>query len=106
MNESAISPGSALVAIFLLWGLASALDQPLLDEEPAQALPVEQAKPVASPPVRLLCHVDQDEPRIPWPPPQRGVPHISLVSFRATQGDRHQQPVWPSFSLRCFVIDE
>lgn len=106
MNESSISPGWALVAIFLVWGLAGALDQPLLDEEPAEALPVEQAKPVASPPVRLLCHVDQDEPRDPWPPSQRGVPHISLVSFRAAQGDRHQQPVWPFRSLRCFVIDE
>ena len=106
MNESCISPGWALVAIFLLWGLAGALDQPLLDEEPAQARPIEQATPVALPTVRLLCHVDQDEPRAPWPPPQRGVPHISLVSFRATQGDRRQQPVWPSLSLRCFVIDE
>lgn len=106
MNESAISPGWALMAIVLLWGLASALDQPLLDEEPAEALPVEQAKPVASPPVRLLCHADQDEPRAPWPPPQRGVPHISVVSFRATQGDRHQQPVRPSRSLRCSVVDE
>jgi hypothetical protein len=106
MNESAISPGWALVAIVLLWGLAGALDQPLLDEEPAEALPVEQAKPVASPPVRLLCRVDQDEPRAPRPPPQRGVPQISLVSFRASQGDRHQQPVRPSLSLHCFVIDE
>jgi hypothetical protein len=104
MNESSISPGWALVAIFVLWGLAGALDQPLIDEEPAQALPVEQAKPVA-PPVRLLCQADQDEPQAPWPPSQRGVPHISLVSFRA-QGDRHQQPMWPSRSLRCFVIDE
>jgi hypothetical protein len=105
MNESSISAGWALVAIFLLWGLAGALDQPLIDEQPAQALPVEQAKPVA-PPVRLLCHPHHDEPRVPWPPSQRGVPHISLVSFRATQGDRHQQPMWPSRSLRCFVIDE
>jgi hypothetical protein len=106
MNESAISPGWALVAIVLLWALAGALDQPLLDEEPAEALPVEQAKPVASPPVRLLCHVDQDEPQAPWPPSQHGMPQISLVSFRATQGDRHQQPVWPFRSLRCIVIDE
>ena len=105
MNESSVSPGWILVAIFLPWGLAGALDQPLIDQEPAQALPVEHAKPVA-PPVRLLCHVDQGEPRGPWPPSQRGVPHISLVSFRATQGDRHQQPMWPSRSLRCFVIDE
>jgi hypothetical protein len=34
------------------------------------------------------------------------MPQISLVSFRATQGDRHQQPVWPFRSLRCIVIDE
>ena len=64
MNESSISPGWALVAIFLLWGLAGALDQPLIDEESAEALPVERAKPVA-PPVRLLCHLDQPEPRAP-----------------------------------------
>lgn len=106
MNESSISSGRALVAIFLLWGLAGALDQPLPDEEPAEVLPVEQAAPVASPSVRLLCHVDQDEPRDPWPPSQRGVTHISLVSFRAAQGDRHQQPVLPFRSMRCFVIDE
>ena len=105
MNESSISPGWALVAIFLLWGLAGALDQPLIDEEPAQALPVEQAKPV-SPPVRLLCHADQDEPLAPRPPSRRSGPHLNLVSIRATQGDRHQQPVWPSLSLHCFVVDE
>ena len=105
MNESSISPGWTLVAIFLLWGLAGALDQPVIDEEPAQALPLEQAKPVA-PPVRLLCHADQDEPLAPWPSTQPSVPHVSLVSFRTTQGDRHQQPLWPSRSLRCFVIDE
>ena len=105
MNEFSISPGWALVAVCLLLGLAGALDQPLVDEEPAQALPVEQAKPVA-PPVRLLCHADQDEPQAPWPPSQRDVPQISLVSFRATQGDRPQQPMWPSRSLRCFVIHE
>lgn len=105
MNESSISPGWTLVAIFLLWGLAGALDQPLIDEEPTPALPVEKVKPVA-PPVRLLCHANQGEPRAPWPASQRSVPHISRVSFHATQGDRHQQPVWPSLSLRCFVIDE
>ena len=70
MNEFSISPGWALVAIFLLWGLAGALVQPLIDEEPAQALPVEQAKPFASP-VRLLCHADQDEPPAPGPPSAR-----------------------------------
>ena len=29
MNPAPISPGWALVAIFLLWGLAGALDQPV-----------------------------------------------------------------------------
>mgnify|MGYP000507024898 CR=1 FL=1 len=67
MNESSVSPGWALVAIFFLWGLAGALDQPLIDEEPAEALPVERAKPVA-PAVRLPCHVEPDESRAPWPP--------------------------------------
>lgn len=84
-------------------------DSDVLDHETvsaAEALPVEQAKPVASPPVRLLCHVNQEEPRAPWPPPQRGVPHISLASVRATQGDDHQQHFWPLHSLHCFVIDE
>ena len=105
MNESCISPGWALVAILLLWGLAAALDQPLIDEEPTQALPIVEAPPVA-PQVRLLCHIDDDEQRVPRPPSRRDTPQISLVSFREAQGDRHQQPVWPVRSLRCFVIDE
>ena len=78
MNGTPIRPGWALVAILLLWGLAGALDQPLSDEESAQAHSVEQAASVAMP-VRLRCHVDPDEPRDPWPPSRRGEPRSTLV---------------------------
>ena len=105
MNGTPIRPGWALVAILLLWGLAGALDQPLSDEESAQALSIGHAASVAMP-VRLRCQVDPDEPRDPWPPSRRGEPRSSLVSLHEATGDGCQQPVWPTRSLRCVVIDE
>jgi hypothetical protein len=105
MNGTPIRPGWALLAILLLWGLAGALDQPLSDEESAQALSIRHAASVAMP-VRLRCQVDPDEPRDPWPPSRRGEPRSSLVSLHEAKGDGCQQPVWPTRSLRCVVIDE
>ena len=105
MNGTPIRPGWALLAILLLWGLAGALDQPLINEEPAQAHSVEQAASVAMP-VRLRCHVDPDEPRDPWPPSRRGKPRSNLVSLHEAREDGCEQPVWPTRSLRCVVIDE
>ena len=105
MNRTPIRPGWALLAILLLWGLAGALDQPLSDEESAQAPSIGHAASVAMP-VRLRCHVDPDESRDPWPPSRRGEPRSSLVSLHEATGDGCQQPVWPTRSLRCVVIDE
>lgn len=76
MNESPIPSGWLLAVVFLLWGLAGALDQPPLDQEPAEVRPIEQAQAFA-PPVQPSCCVDGDEPE-------------------AT----------PSHFVRCFVIDE
>ena len=45
MNPAPISPGWALVAIFLLWGLAGALDQPLDDGEPSEGTAIDQPAP-------------------------------------------------------------
>ena len=45
MNPAPISPGWALVAIALLWGLAGALDQPLDDGEPSEGPAIEQPAP-------------------------------------------------------------
>ena len=100
-----ISPGWALVAILLLWGLAGALDQPPGDAEPSPGLVIDQAAP-AEPLVHLRCHFDPDGPGAQPPRHERGAPLISLVSLRESQGDRYRQLEWPSRSLRCFVIDE
>lgn len=105
MNPAPISPGWALVAIVLLWGLAGALDQPLDDGEPAAGPAIEQLGP-AEPPLNLRCHLEPEDPGTPQPGYRRGEPPIRLVSFRESQGDRHRHTEWPSRSLRCFVIDE
>ena len=105
MNGTPIRPGWALLAVPLLWGLARALDQPLFDEESAQAPFIEHEASVAKP-LRLRCQVDPYEPRDPWPPSRRGEPRSSLVSLHEARGDGCQQPVWPARSLRCVVIDE
>jgi hypothetical protein len=76
MNESSVPSGWLLAAVFLLWGLAGALDQLPLDQEPNKVRPVEQAQP-DPPPGRLLWYVDPDEAQ-----------------------------ARPPRSLRCFVIDE
>lgn len=105
MNPAPISPGWALVAFALLWGLAGAPDQPLDDGEPFAGPAIEQLGPVG-PPLHLRCHPEPEGPGTPHPGYRRGEPLIRLVSFRESQGDRHRQTEWPSRSLRCFVIDE
>lgn len=105
MNPASISPGWALIAIVLLWGLAGALDQPLDDGEPSEGHAIEQPAP-AEPLLHLRCHPEPEGPGTPQPGYRRGEPLIRLVSFRESQGDRHRHTEWPSRSLRCFVIDE
>lgn len=98
MNGDPIAPGWARLAILLLWGLASALDQPPTDAAPSPAPAIDRAVP-AEGFVRLRCNVDPDEPRVQPPP-------IILVTVHETQGDRHRQSVRHSRFLRCVVIDE
>jgi hypothetical protein len=105
MNPAPVSPGWALVAIFLLWGLAGALDQPLDDGEPSEGPAIGQSAP-AELLLHLRCHPEPEGPGTPRPGFRRGEPPIRLVFFRDSQGDRHRQTEWPSLSLRCFVIDE
>ena len=105
MNPAPISPGWALVAIFLLWGLAGALDQPLDGGEPSEGPAIDQPAP-AEPLVHLRCHPKPEGQGTPQPGYRRGEPLIRLVSFRESQGDRHRHTECASRSLRCFVIDE
>ena len=53
MDQAQISPGWALFAIFILWGLAGALDEPIEDTGPL-------VEPAAEPfrAIRLQCEVD------------------------------------------------
>jgi hypothetical protein len=105
MNPAPISPGWALVAIFLLWGLAGALDQPLDDGAPSEGPPIDPAAPT-EPLLHLRCHFEPEGPGTPQPGCRRGEPLIRLVSFLESQGDRHRQTEWRSRFLCCFVIDE
>ena len=105
MNTAPISPGWALVAIVLLWGLAGALDQPLDDGEPSEGNALEQPAP-AEPLLHLRCHPEPEGPGTPQPGYRLCEPLIRLVSFRESQGEGHRQTERPSRSLRCFVIDE
>jgi hypothetical protein len=101
MNPAPISPGWALVAIALLWGLAGALDQPLDDGEPFEGPAIEQPAP-AEPLLHLRCHREPEGPGTPQPGDRRGEPLIRLVFFRESQGDRHR-PVRSLNDLDWFV---
>lgn len=105
MNTAPISPGWALLVIFLLWGLVGALDQPLGDDEPSEGPAIDQPTPT-EPLLHLRCHLEPDGPSTPQPGYRRCEPLIRLVSFRESQGDRHRHTECASRSLRCFVIDE
>jgi len=80
------NPAWALVAVFLLWGLAGGVAPPEFDEDLPHAVAVEETAD-QRPPLRLLCHAD-------------------LVSYPAVRGDRASQEVWPAHALRCFIIED
>ena len=75
MNPAPISPGWALVAIFLLWGQAGALDQPLDDGEPSEGNAIEQPAP-ADLLLHLRCQPEPEGPGTPQPGDRRGEPLI------------------------------
>ena len=107
MDQSPISPGWALTAIVILWGLAGALDQPL-DEGPS-----EQHEPSAEtwtsdpyPTVQLLCVRDQETPSTHLPSGAQGKVHPGLVRHVLPTGDvpRGMDHV-ASPVLRCHVLN-
>lgn len=102
MDQSTISPGWALTAIVILWGLAGALDQPL-DEGPS-----EQHEPSAEtwtsdpyPTVQLLCVRETN-----LPSGAQGKVHPGLVRYALPTGDvpRGMDHV-ASPVLRCHVLN-
>jgi hypothetical protein len=107
MNQSTISPGWALTAIVILWGLAGALAQPL-DEGPS-----EQHEPSAEtwtsgpyPTVQLLCVRDDETPSTNRPSSAQGKVHRGLVRYALPTGDvpRGTDHV-ASPVLRCHVLN-
>lgn len=107
MDQSPISPGWALTAIVILWGLAGALDQPL-DEGPS-----DQHEPAAEtwasdsyPTVQSLCVRDQETPSTHFPTGAQGRVHPGLVRHVLPTGDvpRGMDHV-ASPVLRCHVLN-
>lgn len=102
MPRASISPGWGLLAIFILWGIAGGLDQPLqaseayAETEPTQAMP----------PIRLHCQ------------PVAAFPDEDTTTGKARSADRPRvlltaAPVRarralavPPTALFCLVIDE
>ena len=103
MQRPLISPGWALVLVFVLWGLAGKLDEPLDDDmqspAAAPAVPSGVERESVFPPIRLLCYAD--------PPTQDGAglgsPRSTLVTYQhLRQTDaRHN-----AHRLHCVVIDD
>lgn len=102
MDQAQISPGWALFAIFILWGLAGALDEPIEDtglpERPAAAEPFRA--------IRLQCEVDDVAASGDVLTERRPI-EVSLASFCIPAGTPAPQPRRPPpTTLRCLVIDE
>jgi len=107
VDQSPISPGWALTAIVILWGLAGALDQPL-DEGPS-----DQHEPAAEtrtsdpyPTVKLLCVRDQETPSIHPSTGAHGKVHPGLVRYVLPIGDVPRGMDHVAFPvLRCYVLN-
>lgn len=107
MDQSPISPGWALTAIVILWGVAGALDQPL-DNEPwdQRELPAETWISEPRPTEQLLCVQDQEQPSPHLPSGAQGMAQPHLVRHVLPTGDvpRGMDHV-ASPVLRCDVLN-
>lgn len=102
MDQAQISPGRALFAIFILWGLAGALDEPIEEIGPPGQPPA--AEPFRT--IRLQCEVDDVAASGDVLTERRPI-EVSLASFRIPAGAPPLQPRRPPpTTLRCLVIDE
>ena len=102
MDQAQISPGWALFAILILWGLAGALDEPIEDTRPPEQPPA--AEPFRA--IRLQCEVDDVAASGDVLTERRPV-EVSLASFRIPARAPAPQPRRPPpTTFRCLVIDE
>lgn len=102
MDQAQISPGWALFAILILWGLAGALDEPIDDTGPPEQPPA--AEPFRA--IRLQCEVDDVAASGDVLTERRPVA-VSLASFRIPARAPAPQPRrLPPTTFRCLVIDE
>jgi len=104
MNRPLLSPGWALVIVFLLWGLAGALEEPFAvgRVSGAEAPWIPSARLV-----RLACEPDFSEgPEVyrPGNPGNRDTLRPSLVTFR-TAGAGCPASEQPVGTFRCHFID-
>lgn len=104
MDQPQISPGWALLAIFILYGLAGALDQPIEDTEQPQP-PTAMAPLVGV--VRLQCQLEDVAASGDVQAKRRAsdVGVVSLLTTERVHAAPHGGPQSPP-TLRCLVIDE
>jgi len=106
-QSTTFSPGWALTAIVLLWGLAGALD------EPPDEAPSDDREPLAEtwtsdpyPTVQLLCVRDYETPSSRHPKGAQSQVHPGLVHYVVPTRDvPHGMDHVATPVLRCHVIN-
>ncbi|WP_295639286.1 hypothetical protein [uncultured Methylibium sp.] len=102
MDQAQISPGWAVFAILILWGVAGALDEPIEDTVPPEPPPAAETFRA----IRLQCEVDDVAASGDVLTERRPI-EVSLASFRIPARAPAPQPRrLPPTTLRCLVIDE
>jgi hypothetical protein len=102
MDQAQISAGWALFAIFILWALAGALDEPIEHTGPPEQPPA--AEPFRA--IRLQCEVDDVTAGGDVLTERRPI-EVSPASFRMPARAPELQPRRPPpTTLRCLVIDK
>lgn len=102
MQQAPIRPGWLLLAIFLLWGIAGGLDQPLqASETDTETDPMQ-----AMPPIRLHCQPAVAFPNEDTTTGRASRPDRARVLLTAAPVRAGQALAVPPTALFCLVIDE
>lgn len=103
MPAQLMRPEVLLLVIFVLWGIAGKLDEPLegFDPEPVQAEAADTEGPPAAQSLHLLCFVDEARAD-----PARQAPSPVHTAYSPTQRGWAGRHAATSRRLTCVVTDE
>lgn len=103
MPAQLIRPEVLLLIVFVLWGIAGKLDEPLegFDPESAQAEAADTEGTPATRSLHLLCFVDEA-----WADPVRQAPSPVLTAYSPTQRGWAGHHTATSRRLTCVVTEE